>query len=379
MDIMNINKIDDFLSVFTDYNKFYSPVECYLLLIKELFTNNTIVEVINSELFGKVDQTLHTLDNKQLETIIDITQDILQNDNSEAIYSLSKIVHNNAINTKRENIVESLRKNFPLEAMTNWANFVVRDSNWNQLAMYNTNGTQEEYGKRMEQAVHIVADFIKKNPSFDEVCEYSATLRALMAKELNHENPGAFGVKRGMCGPTTPMGGVYKNLGFFLKAKDEEIRKKGGNHPFYQINPCLYNPAMRFGIILGTIGEEKIELSELVFYPRDNDSGSLVHTRQENISLIMKHVEELYYKALSEDDPAKVQENAGKMFWWICQAKPWQRGDPSIAEIIVRSIFAIKQIPNQPWKEGVIPWAEAMKDFNPEEFGNRFANLFAIS
>jgi len=53
----------------------------------------------------------------------------------------------------------------------------------------------------------------------------------------------------------------------------------------------------------------------------------------------MEHASKIYELALKEQDPQEIQKLAGAMFWWICQAKPWKRGDPSIAEIIVRAIF----------------------------------------
>ncbi len=382
---MNVNKIDDFLNNFTEYPKFYSPEECYLLQVKELLENSANYNETLLELSDKINLTLLNLDKTQLATIINVSQHALEisnrNDKKESVIcSLSQVVNLRATKIKFEratrlefeNKVFSLKNLFPLNEMSNWDNFIVRDKNWDQLSLYNTQGTQEPYGRRMQQAVACVTDIIKKNASFEEACNYSAVLRSFIARDLSHENPEDFGTKRTFSA-LTPLGGIYKNLGVVLNEMDQKFRTEE-NSPFYKIIPCVYNPAMRFGAIMGLIGKEEIELSNLAFYP--GGSGSIAHTLAENIPIIMNYAKDLYQQALAEEDPTKVYKLAGEMFWWICQAKPWERGDPSIAEILVRSIFASKQISNQPWREGIVPWAEAMKDFNPENFSDRFATLF---
>ena len=66
----------------------------------------------------------------------------------------------------------------------------------------------------------------------------------------------------------------------------------------------------------------------------------------------------------------------GLVFWWICQAKPWERGDPSIAEILIKSYCMERGINLPPWKAGIVPWEEVMKTFNPLKFAERFHELF---
>jgi len=70
-------------------------------------------------------------------------------------------------------------------------------------------------------------------------------------------------------------------------------------------------------------------------------------------------------------------ELLGEIFWWICRAKPFQRGDPSIAEMLVKAVaLACDKIELPPWKEGLIPWAEVMVEPDPHAFGKNFNTLF---
>lgn len=350
-------------------------------LIDELIAQNARNNLI-SELSEKIDASLENLNEKQLKTIVSITKEarliqptndksIISIEISDQIYRHANSVYQNMITKK----VESLLNNYSLDDMTDWSHFIVRDKKWDQLQMYNTGGTQEPYGKRMQRAVTLISDLIRAETSFDKICEYSAILRRLIAKELGHESPEDFGIKRGsISSPETPLGGVYRELGDYWK--NQEIIE---DSPFYKINKSFPSPNMYSIKIVGDIKGEKFELSEILFKKYGKDTYvSVVHTYGENIPIIMDHVGELYNLALKEQDPEKIKEIAGTIFWWICQAKPWDRGDPSIAEIIIRSLFEVKGIPNQPWKEGIIPWVEAMKDCGPETFGKRFSDLFAF-
>lgn len=252
-----------------------------------------------------------------------------------------------------------MRDKVSLEEMNDWSNFVVRDKNWDKLSQYSNKGTQEPYGRKMEQAVHVVTNLIKENTPFSALWEYAATLRSLMAMDLKHDEAEKFGVIR-VTPFRTHLGAIYEELGKYWQKKKYEIEK---DNPFCELND---RGSLQ---IIGNLGNPKVKLSCM-------GSEFLHHTAHEAIPLIMWHANDLYNQALEEKDLLKVQELAGEMFWWICQAKPWDRGDPSIAEIIFRSIFEEKGIPNHSWKEGIVPWAEAMKDFDPKEFGRRFSGLF---
>lgn len=261
------------------------------------------------------------------------------------------------------------REKVNLKDMTEWNHFVVRDPNWDNLAIYNTSGSQRPYGEKMQQAVVVVTDLIQNESSFKTVCYHACTLRNFIAKDLKQVHPLAFGRPRKNYSQT-PLKGIYLNLGDSWKQKHKEITNNQENSPFYLAEREGY------GAVISTINDKPIQLSAM--YESLDGAGAvhLEHTDPDLIPEIMDYIEDLYNQILKEKDPDKVQELAGLMFWWICQAKPWERGDPSIAEIIIRSIFAAKQMPNLPWKPGVVPWVEAMKDFDPNQFSQRFSTLF---
>lgn len=51
------------------------------------------------------------------------------------------------------------------------------------------------------------------------------------------------------------------------------------------------------------------------------------------------------------------------------------KGDPSIAEILIRSAWASKGLSNPGWKPGMVPWETVIMEFSPEEYGRHFADL----
>lgn len=386
-----MNNIDEFISslrssaFFSKDQEYFSPEIHYSQEITNLVSKCINKENLIHELNQKITGSLKTLSAKQLAFIIDLSKNHLklkESGQEGTVFKVSEIIYQEAVNVNLEKQlalleeeISVLEEEVSLDGMSNWSNFIVRDKNWDQLAMYNTNGTQEAYGRRMQRAVALMSDVITDGVSFEKLCDYSAILRANIARELKHEKAGFFGIKRTQSGDTTPLGGVYENLGLFLEEKDQKIRD-GQVDPFYKIKPCLYNPKMHFGFVKGFIGKKEMGLSEFCFYP-NNGRKQLIHTQVDNIPIIMEYTKELYEQALKVDNPTEVKEIAGKIFWWLCQAKPWLRGDPSIAEIIVRSICTVKGLSNHPWKNDTIPWAEAMKDFNPEDFSKRFYSLFA--
>jgi len=103
----------------------------------------------------------------------------------------------------------------------------------------------------------------------------------------------------------------------------------------------------------------------------------IFHANPEKANLIMQLVKtEVYPKMLAETDPERLVELAGEAFWLICQAKPWSLGDPSIAEVFVRSILLSKGVDLGMWKQGIVPWEEASVARDDVSFGKIFPTLF---
>lgn len=250
----------------------------------------------------------------------------------------------------------------PLQDMSDWDHFIIRDSKWDKLPGYKTTGTQEPYGRRMQQAIIIVTDLVKNKTNFKEICIKTRWLRQIMAIELDHINSHQFGEPRVTYSKTDLTQVIYNEIGTVWKNKDQIIKSSNAVNPFY-------DPAK--AMVIGTIHGKQLELSFI-----NLDTLVLYHTDPDLIPEIMDYAEELYSLAIQENDPTKVHEIAGLFFWWVCQAKPWLRGDPSSAEIIIRAIFASKQIPNLPWKEKLVPWGEATKEFDPTAFSQNFHTLF---
>ena len=92
----------------------------------------------------------------------------------------------------------------------------------------------------------------------------------------------------------------------------------------------------------------------------------------------MDYVEHtLFPQALKEEDSEKLLEDLGRIFWWICQAKPWHRGDPSILrETLIRAILVSKGMENPPWKIDLIPWVEVTVEPEVEKFAKNFHSSF---
>ena len=73
-------------------------------------------------------------------------------------------------------------------------------------------------------------------------------------------------------------------------------------------------------------------------------------------------------------------EKLGQIFWLICQAKPWLRGDPSIAEMFIKVVWMHKTGELLPsWKQGVVPWESVIESTNPKDYGKNFRCLFSHS
>ena len=130
--------------------------------------------------------------------------------------------------------------------------------------------------------------------------------------------------------------------------------------------------------LLSTAKKELISHSQIFFDGKED--LIIIHTPEEAIrKKILKGVVGLYQEAVDMDPSQKKPfiEQLGLIFWWLCQAKPYDRGDPSIAEMLIRALANLKGITLPPWKDDLIPWEEVMLTFDPEEFKKKFHTLFA--
>ncbi|MBI2810023.1 MAG: hypothetical protein HYX67_04240 [Candidatus Melainabacteria bacterium] len=66
----------------------------------------------------------------------------------------------------------------------------------------------------------------------------------------------------------------------------------------------------------------------------------------------------------------------GKVYWWMCQCKPYFWGDPSIAETMIKAVAYSKGYEVPRWKENLIPWEQVMEHPSVEVFAERFYSFF---
>lgn len=125
-----------------------------------------------------------------------------------------------------------------------------------------------------------------------------------------------------------------------------------------------------------TIADREVRHSRIQY--SEYGDIEIEHTRHiEDSRKMMEYAEQLYNEAKQETDPTLIMQKAGKIFWLICQAKPWLRGDPSIAEMLVKTLLAAKGIELSLWKIGIVPWEEVMKESDSDLFAAKFAALMS--
>lgn len=159
---------------------------------------------------------------------------------------------------------------------------------------------------------------------------------------------------------TTTLNGVYENLRDFYSEKQKATEPR----------------VFEFNYIGRDYNNEEIVLSSVM---GNTQFWIVYHTDENSIDKSLNHVDFLYKQIQSSNDKKEIISLSGKFFWWICQIKPWNLGDPSIAEMLFRSIWSEKGIPNDSWISSVIPWCETLKESDVEIFGENFDKLFERS
>lgn len=266
------------------------------------------------------------------------------------------------------------------------------------LSLY---GNQDIFNSAMDTTIHIAADALKnKSWDFNAIMAFSAFRRGKIAEWQGDRKDQVdyFGFPRG--GPlrvsmseynesmVTKLSGCYEPLRLALyKIHTEQLLSPptleipSPMPEFFYAKSLFTNKGFdsrqykdAIGAFYITIKGLPIELTSLMpaYYGHDQ----IYHTPTKNIEAILGECAEIYKTAIKEDNIKELVPLLGKLFWLICQAKPWRRGDPSIAEIIVRSILLSKDLKASPWKEGIAPWIEASKYIDGNAFGRDFASLF---
>lgn len=152
---------------------------------------------------------------------------------------------------------------------------------------------------------------------------------------------------------------------------------KGFNHP------TIYLLRAHFQGRLYNLSRFYLFTYEGVSDPKDNCCYPEVQPGQQAAIVLHptgKEALRAYYEVIipliEEARQSRTLDLTPHIFWWICAAKPWERGDPSIAEAMVRALYKSKGTDLPPWRPHVIPWVEATKCFSPEAFAEKWTSLF---
>lgn len=259
---------------------------------------------------------------------------------------------------------EALNLQFPFDYSRDTISaYIVRKVGFADTFLY---GDQDKFGSYLHQSIQIGAH---KGWDFDQLCVFYAYRRFKIAAIQGTQKPDSFGLPREagpyistetICGPEG-----YNQLGLDLKRKLQResspfVKALEGDYPCYQLKAPLGGEQInhcRIGIGLNMV--------------------AIHHTDDlSTINKMIAHARQIYNEALEEENPEKVVEKAGLIYWWLCQAKPYSRGDPSIFEMLIKTLFLKKKIPIQPWRQGIVPWEMVMKEFDPQAFAKTFFTLF---
>ncbi|WP_195155540.1 hypothetical protein [Candidatus Protochlamydia phocaeensis] len=252
------------------------------------------------------------------------------------------------------------------EASNVWDHYIVRKKDWNKLY---ANSNQQDYGKMMHRGIQLAAFGLReKQWSVEDMVNFLAFHRCWIAYQIGHCFFENYGQKREK--PfLTSFSGEYQDLGKRLEKLGQSMPTNGLQLKIKRNEKTNEPHFMQF---FTQIEEKIFPLSFVIFTCHQ----TLEHTQPSHIEGIMDTVYSLYKKALQEEDSKILTEQLGKIFWFVCQAKPWNLGDPSIAEMMIRTVWAIKGLESPPWKVDLIPWVEVTCQPDIEIFAKDFTCLF---
>lgn len=324
-----------------------------LAMVKKLQASELYVNLENVKNSDRVEAFSITDDKKESE---DISLRTVFNDEL-AIKRCTKDCNFKVSETQKEEYVELMIGTPEEDIGESWKKYVIfKDPKVAVSLKYDPD--QKRYGNWMHQTIKIAADSIrKKDWDFDGLLGFLTCSRRYIANNpwYGSDRPRNWFDKTILIGPYAGIYDFYKTY----SPDGVSCQKQDGMFT-----------------ITGTIKGEKIPLSTIMI---DDELGvrTLFHTETVHIKEIMDYVQnDLYPEALRESDRENLSKVLGKIFWWICQAKPWHYGDPSIAETLIRTIWSLKGFEQPEWAEGVIPWVEVINEPDVEKFSDNFHKLF---
>lgn len=260
-------------------------------------------------------------------------------------------------------------KNGTLMDNTEWKKFIVNNAELTND--YHAN--QQLYGLIIAVTTKLASSFIEKGKDYRLIYQFSAFGRFVAVFSGTRCDKGCLDFGRTRYGDMlTPLTDAYS----CINPRIQELILNGIPDPIYCPESSPVKLMIDGDIILFStmiFGEEMVlqttKMNEAVYH---FGMGNLI-----KIGYGLNHLKTLFDEALicpSEE----LMSRLGEFFWWFCIIKPVKRGDPSIAEIIVKAVMLSREVPIHPWQNGIIPWAETVLQPNPKKFGSTFHTMFNV-
>lgn len=122
-----------------------------------------------------------------------------------------------------------------------------------------------------------------------------------------------------------------------------------------------------------------VELETFVHYPSvdENHQTYLKHTSPANLPILLWLTHKKYREALHAERPKETLQLLGEVFWILCRAKVFKKGNLNIAEMLIQSVWRKKyQEFLIPWKKGSQLLVSAIKERDCIHFGLYFHLFF---
>ena len=324
--------------------------------------------------------------------------------------TLSQVNPSSTVDPKLSDIAKKSMENFWKMAGDKWQSYVVRKSGWSTNKDLNYGGMESQavYGEWLYQSAQIGASCLRdKNWSFRQLESFCAYRRAQIAEMLNIPNAKQYGLFKDT-NQWTPCHSGYTYLREKLELLHASSKEKqtGTSHSYYiptsktknidsNLMSSLSTLNVSCGAFFSEINGKPVRLSEvlicpthtlqseteqkyLYFDPKAGHSVTVFHTKakEKKIEKILAHTEQIFNDSMKETDRDLFVQKLGKVFWLMCQCKPYFWGDPSIAETMFKAQAYSKGYDVPPWKADLVPWEKVMEQPDVEQFAKDFHTFF---
>lgn len=223
-------------------------------------------------------------------------------------------------------------------------------------------GDQKLFNLQTEAAIQEAVPHIKDGSwGFDHLLCFFAYRRHQIAVEAKSIVDNYYGKLSIMTFETWCKHG-YKALGERLETLHQTTNSRN-----YKINSQNEGEYYFHGIHVGTL---TTKLYTKVFCPSHPD----------NLPALLPYMKRAFKNAQKASNPDALMDSLGEFFWVFCMSKTCCRGNESIANMFIKSIFCAQynQTKTFKWKNGLIPWCEVVSEPDVDKFVKNFRNLIEI-